>query len=64
MTTVSAASNAELDGFMILENEISGHINEMNATLEDSPTASEWKFIQNDGSVVDSSVFPIIAVRQ
>lgn len=64
VTTVSAASNAELDGFMILENEISGYINEMNATLEDSPIASEWKFIQNDGSVVDSSVFPIIAVRQ
>ena len=64
-TTISnapASSKVDLSDYII--NDISSHIDAMNTVLSESPTASGWRFVENDGSIVDSSVFPYIAKPQ
>lgn len=59
ISNVPASSKVDLSDYIITD--ISSHIDAMNTVLSESPTASGWQFVENDGSIVDSSVFPYIA---
>ena len=62
LTIVPTSGNADLSSYQVTN--ISDNVSVMNTVLSESPTASGWRFVENDGSIVDSSVFPYIAKPQ
>lgn len=62
LAIVPTSGNADLSSYQVTN--ISDNVSVMNTVLSESPTASGWRFVENDGSIVDSSVFPYIAKPQ
>ena len=67
-TTLSGTVSGNKDLSSYVVDDVSSCMQQMNSVLSDitlsAPYVESWEFVTNDGTIVESSVFPIIAVQK
>lgn len=62
----TASENKDLSDYIVTD--VSSYMQQMNGVLSNitlsAPYVEGWEFVTNDGTIVESSVFPIIAVQR